>query len=170
MIIGRKEEIKLLKDAYSDDKSHFIAVYGRRRVGKTFLIRESFDYNFTFQHAGLSKGDLKAQLFAFCSSLKDSGFEFKRKPENWLETFEGLKDVIRKSDAKKKVIFIDELSWMDTKGSGLLSALESFWNGWVTARKEKDIILIVCSSATYWIINNIVNNHGGLHNRLTSQI
>ena len=128
MIIGRKEEIKLLKDAYSDDKSHFIAVYGRRRVGKTFLIRESFDYNFTFQHAGLSKGELKAQLFAFCSSLKDSGFEFKRKPENWLEAFEGLKDVIRKSDAEKKVIFIDELSWMDTPKCDLMIALENFWN------------------------------------------
>ena len=102
MIIGRREEIKILKEIYNDEKSNFVAVYGRRRVGKTFLIRESFDYKFTFQHAGLSKGDLKSQLFAFCSSLKDSGFVFKKKPENWLEAFEGLKDVIRKSEDKKK--------------------------------------------------------------------
>lgn len=168
MIIGRTEEINLLKNAYSDDKSHFIAVYGRRRVGKTFLIRESFDYNFTFQHAGLSNGNLKAQLFAFCSSLKDSGCEFRRKPENWLEAFEGLKDVIRNSDEKKKVIFIDELSWMDTPKCDLMIALENFWNAFASARK--DIVLIVCASATSWMLTKVVHNKGGLYNRLTEQI
>nr|MBP3281103.1 ATP-binding protein [Treponema sp.] len=103
MIVGRKEEIKLLRGIAKDDRSHFVAVYGRRRVGKTFLIRESYDYDFTFQHAGLSAGGLKDQLFAFCSSLKDSGYSFKRKPENWLEAFEGVKDVIRKSQTEKKL-------------------------------------------------------------------
>ena len=168
MIIGRREEIKILKEIYNDEKSNFVAVYGRRRVGKTFLIRESFDYKFTFQHAGLSKGDLKSQLFAFCSSLKDSGFVFKKKPENWLEAFEGLKDVIRKSEDKKKVIFIDELSWMDTPRCDLMIALENFWNAFASARK--DVILIVCASATSWMLSKVVHNKGGLYNRLTTQI
>ena len=78
--------------------------------------------------------------------------------------------MIDQSKDKKKVVFIDELSWMDTKGSELISALEHFWNGWVTARREKDVILIVCASATYWMMDNIVNSKGGLHNRLTGQI
>ena len=168
MIIGRKEEINLLKNITKDDKSHFVAVYGRRRVGKTFLIRESYNYNFTFQHAGLSDGGLKEQLFAFCSSLKDSGFKFKRKPENWLEAFEGLKDVIRQSQDEKKVVFIDELSWMDTPKCDLMIALENFWNAFASARK--DVILIVCASATSWMLSKVVHNKGGLYNRLTEQI
>lgn len=87
-----------------------------------------------------------------------------------MEAFNGLKEVIKKSKEKKKVIFIDELSWMDTKDSGLVTELEHFWNGWATARKEKDVILIICASATYWIMEKIVNDKGGLHNRLTGQI
>lgn len=168
MIIGRKEEINLLKGITKDDRSHFVAVYGRRRVGKTFLIRESYDYKFTFQHAGLSNGGLKEQLFAFCSSLKDSGYTFKRKPENWLEAFEGLKDVIRQSQDEKKIVFIDELSWMDTPKCDLMIALENFWNAFASARK--DVILIVCASATSWMLSKVVHNKGGLYNRLTDQI
>ena len=168
MIIGRKEEINLLKSIVKDDRSHFVAVYGRRRVGKTFLIRESYDYNFTFQHSGLSNGGLKEQLFAFCSSLKDSGYSFKRKPENWLEAFEGLKDVIRQSQNEKKIVFIDELSWMDTPKCDLMIALENFWNAFASARK--DVILIVCASATSWMLSKVVHNKGGLYNRLTDQI
>lgn len=168
MIIGRKEEIELLQKITKDDRSHFVAVYGRRRVGKTFLIRESYDYKFTFQHAGLSDGGLKDQLFAFTSSLKDSGYKFKRKPENWLEAFEGLKDVIRESQEEKKIIFIDELSWMDTPKCDLMIALENFWNAFASARK--DVILIVCASATSWMLSKVVHNKGGLYNRLTEQI
>lgn len=168
MIIGRQEELKRLKNIYSDDKSHFLAIYGRRRVGKTFLIRESYNYKFTFQHAGLSNGGLKDQLFAFCTSLKDSGYKFKRKPENWLEAFEGLKDLIRKSNDPKKIIFIDELSWMDTPKCDLMIALENFWNAFASARK--DIILIVCASATSRMLSKVVHNKGGLYNRLTEQI
>ena len=111
------------KKLQKDDRSHFVVVYGRRRIGKTFLIRESYDYKFTFHHAGLSDGGLKDQLFAFTLSLKDSGYKFKRKPENWLEAFEGLKDVIRESQEEKKIIFIDELSWMDTPKCDLMIAL-----------------------------------------------
>ncbi len=168
MIVGRQEELNLLKNIYSDDKSHFVAIYGRRRVGKTFLIRECYNYKFTFQHAGLSDGGLKDQLFAFCTSLKDSDYKFKRKPKNWLEAFEGLKDLIRKSNNQKKIIFIDELSWMDTPKCDLMIALENFWNAFASARK--DIILIVCASATSWMLSKVVHNKGGLYNRLTEQI
>lgn len=102
--------------------------------------------------------------------LAEAGYPTTQKIDSWHDAFNRLKDVINQSADRKKVIFIDELSWMDTKDSDLISALESFWNGWVSARSEKDIILIVCASATYWMIDNIVNARGGLHNRLTGQI
>ena len=168
MVIGRNEEITILKNALNDDRSHFIAVYGRRRIGKTFLVREAYNYRFTFQHAGLSEGGLKEQLFEFESSVKDAGGNPNYKIKNWLEAFEDLKDLIRASSEKKKVIFIDELSWMDTQNSDLKIALENFWNGWASGRK--DIVLIVCASATSWLLSNIVHSKGGLYNRLTEQI
>ncbi|MBO4359824.1 MAG: ATP-binding protein [Eubacteriaceae bacterium] len=168
MIIGRQKERKQLEGLLASDRSEFAAVYGRRRIGKTFLIRESFQYNFTFQHEGLFKGDRTDQLYAFSASLKDAGLTDASVPENWLEAFELLKDLIRKSPEQKKVIFIDELSWMDTPKSKLIMALESFWNGWASGRK--DIVLIICSSVTSWMINKVIHNKGGLYQRLTERI
>lgn len=168
MFVGRTEELQLFKRILSDGESHFVAVYGRRRIGKTALIRKAFDNKFIFQHSGLSEGGLKDQLFAFCSSLKASGYELKRRPSNWLEAFEYLKDLIRNSPEGKKTIFIDELSWLDTPKCDLMSALEYFWNAFASARK--DIILVVCASATSWMISKVVHNKGGLYNRLTEQI
>lgn len=168
MIIGRKNEIKILKDTLKDDYSHFAAVYGRRRIGKTFLVRETFDYRFTFQHAGLSEGGMKEQLAAFENSIRDAGGRVSGKCKTWLAAFEALKDLIRNSSEKKKVLFIDELSWLDTPGSGLITALENFWNGWASARR--DIVLIVCASATSWMLSKVIHNKGGLYNRLTEQI
>lgn len=168
MIIGRDDEIRDLRETVLEEQSSFIAVYGRRRVGKTFLIREAFNYRFTFQHAGLSEGSLAEQIFSFEASIKDAGGKSNNKRKNWLEAFEDLKDLIRTSQEKKKIIFIDELSWMDTKNSDLIPALENFWNGWASARK--DIILIVCASATSWMMSKVIHNKGGLYNRLTKKI
>lgn len=175
-MVGREKEKAYFKSLLSGQQHEFVAVFGRRRVGKTYLVRESFDYNFTFQHTGVnnnSKDDnsmKQRQLDKFAESLKTYGVNLEKSLSDWDEAFYYLRNVIEQSKDKRKVIFIDELSWMDTKGSGLLSALESFWNGWVTARKEKDVILIVCTSATYWMIDKIVNSKGGLHNRLTHKI
>lgn len=168
MLIERKKETEILKNAFAAPGSSFVAVYGRRRIGKTFLIREVFGYRFTFQHAGLSKGSMKEQIYAFTSSLKDSGYSFDKQPSNWLEAFEGLKDVIRFSKEQKKIIFIDELSWMDTPKSNLMPALENFWNGFASARK--DVLLIICASATSWMLSEVIHNKGGLYHRLTDQI
>ena len=165
MLIGRKYEQEVLRNALHKDQSQFIAVYG---VGKTYLIRETFDYKFTFQHTGLADGKTSDQLANFQESLKEYGYSDAPLPVSWLEGFNLLKTLVKRSRAKKKVLFIDELPWLDTSKSGFLTALEHFWNGWATTRK--DIILIVCGSATSWIINKIINNHGGLHNRVTERI
>ena len=168
MLIGRLDEQNELREAYDSEYSEFVAVYGRRRVGKTFLIRETFNYKFTFSHTGLSKKDTKAQLQNFQSSLRSQGMKKAPIPENWLQAFDMLAVLLSQSKDRRKVVFIDEMPWMDAPRSSFLTALEHFWNGWASARK--DILLIICGSSTSWIINKIINNHGGLHNRLTYRI
>jgi len=151
-------------------ESQFCVVYGRRRVGKTYLIRESFNYQFTFQHTGMAKTAKKGQLAAFRNSLRSCGLESCKTPATWIEAFDMLKELIIKAPAGRKVIFIDELPWMDTQKSGMIDALENFWNGWATARPEKDIVLIVCGSATSWITKKLLKNKAGLRGRLTEKI
>lgn len=168
MLIGRNKEQKLLEEAYQAEESKFIAVYGRRRVGKTYLIRECMGSKITFQHTGYYGGKRSDELFEFCASLREYGQRDFLKPGNWLEAFELLKDLIRNSTENRKVIFLDELSWMDTQGSDFIMALEGFWNGWASARK--DILLIVCGSVTSWMLSKIVHNKGGLYNRLSCRI
>jgi len=168
MLIGRRYEQQRLLDAYMSEYSEFVAVYGRRRVGKTFLIRETFDYKFTFQHSGLAKSTRARQLKAWRDSLEEHGLKVKRNPTNWIDAFNLLKELICQSKEGKKLIFIDELPWMDTHASGLVPALEHFWNSWASARK--DVCLIICGSATSWIINKVVKNKGGLHNRVDYKI
>jgi hypothetical protein len=168
MIIGRIQEQKELRDAAQAEYSKFIAVYGRRRVGKTFLIRETFNYDFTFQHTGLAHGKLKDQLLSFRASLQSVSKRKYAQFKNWYEAFFALEEWLDSCQEKKKIVFLDELPWMDTPRSNFISGLEHFWNSWASARK--DIVLIVCGSATSWIVNKIINNHGGLHNRLTNKI
>ena len=168
MIVGRIEEIERINQALNEDESQFIAVYGRRRVGKTFLIRSVLDGKFTFQHSGLANAKTKEQLEAFRLALVEHGYKNCPVLNSWLNAFELLKEVVKKSKKRKKVIFIDEISWMDTARSNFLSAFEHFWNSWASARH--DIVLIICASASSWIVNNVFRNRGGLHNRVTVQI
>lgn len=177
MTIGRTEERARLQNLLDSDKSEFCVVYGRRRVGKTYLIREAFHYQFTFQHTGLAKGSMRQQLTAWRNSLRHAGMNKCTIPGTWLEAFEMLARFLEEQptgsnawQGGKKVIFIDELPWMDTPKSSLISALEHFWNGWATARKEKDIVLIVCGSATSWITTKLLKNKGGLRGRLTEKL
>ncbi len=167
-MIGRIKEQKILKEAYNSEYSQFVAVYGRRRIGKTFLVRETFEYSFTFQHAGAAKESLKGQLGLFRTSLQDFGHSDCPELKTWHEAFNQLKVLIQNSKSKKKTIFLDEAAWMDTPKSNFLSALEHFWNSWASNRK--DVLLIICASATSWIINKVFKNRGGLHNRVTVRI
>ncbi len=170
MIIGRSIEVEKLKKISTSQKSEFVAIYGRRRVGKTFLIREFFDYNFDFQLTGLANADTYQQLVNFHTALnRQSNLDFDKMPATWFEAFQHLMDHLENIKSnKRKVIFLDELPWLDTKRSDFLMALEHFWNSWATNRK--DIILITCGSAASWMISQLINNHGGLHNRVTERI
>jgi len=170
MLVGRKKEQSTLRKLVEKEDSQFCVVYGRRRVGKTYLIRETFNYQFAFQHTGLAKTSLAKQLAAFRDSLQRACGRRFRVPRTWLEAFALLEEVLSEKTEKKKVVFLDELSWMDTPRSNFVGALEHFWNGWVTARPEKDIVLVVCGSSSSWIVKKIFRNRGGLHNRLTERI
>ena len=168
MIIGRESEISLLKSAKNANQSDFIAVFGRRRVGKTFLIREALQNKFAFYHTGIAGACRQEQLARFAASMRKYGLPIAKVPKNWFEAFDALETTLPTLGSGKKIIFLDELPWMDTQKSNFVSALESFWNGWASARN--DILLIVCGSATSWITSKIINNRGGLHNRLTHRI
>ena len=168
MIIGREAEQHQLLQALETEESQFIAVYGRRRVGKTYLIRQSYKDKFAFQHAGLAKATKKEQLKEFAESLRRYGLKDVKTPSDWQDAFHRLIDLLEKKPKGKKIVFIDELPWLDTHKSNFVSAFEHFWNGWASERD--DIILVVCGSATSWIIKKIVRNRGGLHNRVTRLI
>jgi AAA+ ATPase superfamily predicted ATPase len=168
-IIGRISEQKSLKEHAESDIPEFMVVYGRRRVGKTFLIREFFCNKFAFQVTGLANTGMQTQLENFNASLRKYGNQPYPLSHKWFDAFEQLIHLLQYSPKKgKKVIFIDEMPWMDTHHSGFLTALEHFWNGWASARK--DIFLIVCGSATSWMMNKLIKNHGGLHNRVTRRM
>ena len=181
MIIGREKEQEKLKDLYESKEAEFVAVYGRRRVGKTYLIDEVFQDAMTFRHAGLSpvrmeteeasgKNHLKDQLRHFHQSLMMYGMSDGKTPESWLEAFYMLEKLLMEKDDKKQrlLIFLDEIQWMDTPKSGFVTALEAFWNSWACYRHN--VMLIVCGSSTSWILDKLVNNHGGLYGRLTYEM
>ena len=168
-MIGREAEKEDLTRFLESDKAEFVVVFGRRRVGKTYLIREFFGNRFTFYHSGMANTGKAQQLLHFNNSLHKYGDIPYPKVSTWLEAFEQLIHLLsHKKQKGKKVVFIDEMPWMDTPRSGFVQALEYFWNAYASA--QKDMLLIVCSSASSWIMNKLIKNHGGLHNRITQQI
>lgn len=176
-MVGRKKEIQELNDLYSSGNAEFVAIYGRRRVGKTYLVDQTFEGRITFRHTGLSPienrktddGLLSSQLRSFHESMLRQGLEADHCPKDWIEAFFMLSMALQKiDDGSRQLIFLDELPWMDTPRSFFITALENFWNGWACHRPN--FMLIVCGSANSWIMNKLVNNHGGLYGRLTYQI
>ncbi|SMC48524.1 hypothetical protein SAMN04488524_0778 [Pedobacter africanus] len=170
-IIGRLEEQKILGQALLSREAELIAIYGRRRVGKTFLIREAFKSNIILEFSGVHNATLKEQLINFRNKLAEE-MELRilqETPKNWVEAFEQLKKYSEPLLKKRKcVIFLDEFPWLNTVKSGFLSAFEYFWNSWGT--KQDNLILAICGSAASWMIQKVVNNKGGLHNRITKKI
>lgn len=174
-IIGRKQEILELEDLYSNGRSEFVVLYGRRRIGKTFLVNELFGDRFTFSHTALSpvemagKDLMRMQLRHFTHSLIRYGAEITQEPANWLDAFFILENLLEKRSADERIlVFIDELPWLDTPRSGFLTAFEAFWNGW--GSKRNNLMLVVCGSAVSWISDKLLGSKGGLYNRTTSEI
>jgi len=169
-IIGRQYEQDELKRLYYSGQPELVAVYGRRRVGKTYLIREMFEHNFAFYFSGAVGDDVtnESQLANFDAAILEFGGSSEFASQNWSEAFLKLKKLLNKPKRERTVIFIDELPWLDLPNSGFLAAFDYFWNSFASNRS--DIMLIVCGSASSWITKNLFENKGGLHGRITGRI
>lgn len=173
-IIGRKREKDSLMQCLMSKRPEFVAVYGRRRVGKTYLVREYFNKQFSFYATGLTDEKMRGQLRGFQASLNEYGDEDKSIPRDWFDAFTRLRKLLegdkvyREPVNNKRVIFLDELPWMDTAKSDFKSALDYFWNSWASA--QEDLVLIACGSATSWIITNLFTDKKGFYNRVTRRI
>ncbi|MBT4398516.1 MAG: AAA family ATPase [Bacteroidetes bacterium] len=170
-IVGRNLEKEKLEEALNSHRSELIAIYGRRRIGKTYLIREFYSKNITFGFSGLRNGIRQDQIENFMIELREATNKFQgERPQNWLQAFNILKQYLKgiRETRKKKVIFIDEFPWVDTMRSGFLPAFENFWNAYCTTRS--DLIIVVCGSAASYMIKKVIRNRGGLHNRITRKI
>jgi AAA+ ATPase superfamily predicted ATPase len=174
-IIGRERESEELMRIFRKEEAQLVAVYGRRRVGKTYLVRELLKEHFAFYHTGVSpselEGDnlLESQLAAFHSSLIRYGAEVQSRPKNWMEAFTILRTMLeRHVKDRRMVVFIDEMPWMDTPRSGFITAFEHFWNGWGSG--QDNLMMIVCGSASSWIQDHLINSYGGLYDRVNAEI
>lgn len=172
-IVGRQKEQKVIKNCLESPRPEFLALYGRRRVGKTYLVRESLKERIVFSFTGAAKAGKTKQLALFDEAMETYGKPVSAPTRDWLEAFKRLRlffeeKIAETDEGQKFVIFIDELPWLATHKSGIVSALEHFWNSWGSACPQ--LLLVVCGSATSWIIDNIINEHGGLHNRVTRKL
>lgn len=166
--IGRQGEITELERLMASGQPEFVVVYGRRRVGKTCLIRHFFSDKFTFYATGVARGSKKEQLSEFYRSLREYGYTADGIGTDWFAAFEALWGLLERSHDRTKVIFLDELPWMDTQKAEFIKALELFWNK--RASKCDNVKMIVCGSAASWMVRNILNSTGGLHNRVTCKL
>ena len=169
-LIGRKQEIAELTRCLHSPRSEFAVIYGRRRVGKTFLVTQTFKNQFALVFTGSHKAPKQRQLQLFGKALQAYGhIPYPIQPDNWYHAFDALEKMLESwPQAGKKILFFDEMPWIDTPHSEFVVALEDFWNTWAALRD--DIFLIASGSATSWMVNHLVENQGGLHNRITSSI
>lgn len=170
-IAGRQEEIALLEDLLRKNNPEFVAVYGRRRVGKTFLVRQVYGKQIVFECSGLHQKSFSRQLENFWLTLQEANPTGKSTPmpQTWLQAFAQLKIFLNTlKGGQKKVVFLDEIPWFETPRSGFLAALDNFWNQYCS--KREDLILVICGSAASWIIKKVINDRGGLHNRITTHV
>jgi uncharacterized protein len=170
LFIGREEEFKALQNLTQSENADLIAIIGRRRVGKTYLVKNAFKNQFDFHITGVKNADKGVMIKAFVTKIEElsrSKFPIAI-PDNWLDAFRLLKNyLISIKNKKKKVVFLDEFPWMDSHKSGFLSAFEFFWNDWAV---DQNLTVILCGSSTTWMLNNVMNNKAGLHNRITKYI
>lgn len=169
-IIGRKSEVLLLKELITSSKAEFVAIYGRRRIGKTYLVKNVYAEHISFEFTGTQNATLKNQLFKFSEKIKTFFGETpnSKPPATWYEAFQMLKKGLVQRSNQKQVVFLDELPWIATPKSNFLEELAYFWNDWVAYQPQ--LVIVVCGSAAAWMLQKVVNGKGGLHNRLTQRI
>lgn len=169
-LIGRTREITVLQEALTSQEAEMVSVIGRRRVGKTFLIRQVYKDAICLEVEGIQNAPRKEQLKDFIARLNRAAKPEKafKVPDSWLDAFYLLIDYLETLDlSRKRVIFFDELPWLATHRSGFLRALGMFWNSWAS---RNNVVVVICGSAASWMIQQVVNHKGGLHNRITKRL
>ncbi|MBQ1698739.1 MAG: AAA family ATPase [Bacteroidales bacterium] len=167
-IIGREDEQKILEQYLNSGKAELIAIYGRRRVGKTYLIKSFFDDKFDFAFTGLydvSRGVQLSQFQKFLAKYSDKPINRFR---DWFEAFDALAEYLDTLDKERIIVFFDEIPWMDTPKSNFLAAFSQFWNDW--AAQKNNFKLFVCGSATTWMVSKFIGNKGGIYGRISRSI
>lgn len=168
-LIGRKREWEELEWAVGSNRSELVVMYGRRRIGKTFLVRRFFNDAYSFHYVGAHKQKRSTQLKNFREALLSfSGRQDIPLLTSWHDAFLQLAAYLETCKEKRKIVFFDEMPWIDTKGSEFVDELEYFWSNWVQNRD--DIVFVACGSATSWMKDKLEDNQGGLHNRITHRI
>ena len=168
-IIGRSEQCRRLQTCLEQETAQLILVYGRRRVGKTYLINEFFEGHFAFKITGAYDQPKKIQLENFVAELNRKCRKKWDTPGNWFQAFELLRQYLEQlPQDQKHVVFMDEMPWLDTHKSFFLPAFEFFWNDWGSTRHN--LVLIVCGSAASWMDDKFSGNRGGLYNRHTCRM
>lgn len=169
-LIGRQEHVAQMQEALNSDKAEMVALVGRRRIGKTYLVRKVYDRVMDFELTGIQYAGKKDQLHNFVMAMTQyfPGYPMDTRPKSWIDAFYELSQALERSNRKRKqVIFIDELPWLGSKRSGFIQGLSHFWNSWASKR---DIVVVICGSAASWMIDKVINNKGGLHNRVTKML
>lgn len=167
-IVGRKKEITQLQSVIDSNRAELVAVYGRRRVGKTYLVKEFFNGKFDFYATGIFGGSRQDELTAFCDMLHRNSIEPSSKIRTWMAAFVALRDYLQGLHKKRIIVFLDELPWLDVPSGQFLRAFEWFWNSWGST--QDNLKVIVCGSATTWMTDKFISGKGGLYNRTTERI
>ena len=170
VLVGRKVEQAELSPALGSGRPELIAIYGRRRVGKTYLIRTFFAPQLCFEITGMRDASKARQLEMFARVLQSATGYRHQTPEGWSEAFQELTRYLeeRLSDGQRKVVFFDELPWLASRRSGFLPSFEHFWNSW--GSRQHNLIVVICGSAASWMIAKVLHQKGGLHNRVTRSL
>ncbi len=169
-LTGRKAETETLLRALASPEAEMISVIGRRRVGKTFLVRTIYQDRIDFEITGIQKATGSEQLRNFANQLKAfaPNFIVGKPPRDWLEAFFMLIEYLKqKGKSEKMVVFLDEVPWLATHKSGFLKGLSYFWNSWAS---QQNIAVVICGSSASWMIRKVLRDKGGLHNRVTQRI
>ncbi len=168
-IIGRDFEVKKMSRFLTTQESELVAIIGRRRVGKTFLVKRVYQNEMVFHITGMQDVSRSLQLDNFVEARNQFFAESKSftTPANWLSAFAQIKQLMGKPKKRKRVLFFDELPWLASNSNEFLKAFDHFWNTWAI---NQNLIVVICGSSASWMITNIMNHKGGLHNRITQKI
>ena len=163
-MIGRVEELKQLEKFYNSSKFEFLTMYGRRRIGKTTILREFANRHRAMFFSAQEKND-SLNLVDFSKTVQ-TFFEggFISAFPNWEAAFDYI---TRKTSEEKLVLIIDEFPFLAEPNPSIKSILQhTIDHVW----KEKNIFLILCGSSVSFMLNDVMGYKSPLYGRITGNM